>query len=265
MIDYGEILINGKCNLNCFYCLGCEMDNDVYKPYNMHFSEWKNFKEWVNSLEGTPKIYISSTNSEPLLYPYLSELIEYLQYNGFKVGIRTNASLPKMDIVSQCDEEISVSLQSLEPITFQKITGKPLTFDILDNINKIELKDSATLRVSIVVNRFNEFEIFSILNELKSIEKISYVQLRKVYKFIATDDFHDDLNAYLRISSYIKHVYQKIGNFKESEIFNVHGLHVSLWNDVFSSHSIKSSNYWTDGKMTLNNLLVPGYKDAKGD
>lgn len=262
-MDYGEILFTGKCNFKCFYCLGHEMDEDVYdtSTNKVHFKDWKNFDLWLSSLKGsgTPKIYLSSTNSEPLLYPYLGELIEYVQGYGFKVGIRTNG-FKKSDDISLCDDEISISLQSLNHNTFKKITGRTLNFDILENIRNIKLRADATLRISIVVNRYNENEILEILDVLKGIKTISYVQLRKVYKYNNTKDFDEDLLAYYRVKSAFR-AFEKIGNFKESEIFNYQGLHVSFWDNVFSKESIRSSNYWTDGRLTLNNLLVPGYKE----
>lgn len=257
--DYGEILFTGRCNLSCFYCLGREMEKDVYdtSANKVHFRDWKNFNLWLSSLKdsNTPKIYLSSTNSEPLLYPYLEELILFLKDKGFKVGIRTNG-FKDMAVCSLCNEEISVSLQSLNPDTFKKITGKNLTFDIIKNIRSI--KSPAPLRVSIVVNRYNEKEVIDMLEVLKNLN-ISYVQLRKVYKYNSTKDFDEDILAYYRVKSAFR-AFKKIGNFKESEIFDYSGLNVSFWDNVFSKESIRSSNYWTDGRCTLNNLLVPGYK-----
>ena len=121
------------------------------------------------------------------------------------------------------------------------------------------------MRVSIVVNRYNENEIFSILDTLKDIKTIKYVQLRKVYKYNANDDFKEDFDAYQRVRDSISSKYKKTGNFKESEIFDVNGLSVSMWDVVFCRESIQSSGYWTNGTMTFNNLLAPGYKGIDFD
>lgn len=158
-IDYGEIYFTGKCNLKCFFCIKDEMDEEVYDRTLDDFNDWKGFNDWIKFLKSNrvPKIYLSSTSTEPLLYRNLDKLILHLQNNGFRVGIRTNASIKNCsETLSLCDEEISVSLQSLNPETFKKITKRNLNFDIIETLKNIKLKDNANMRVSIVVNRYNE-------------------------------------------------------------------------------------------------------------
>ena len=257
-IDYGEILFVGKCNFQCFYCLGHEMeDSTKVNTLNNHFDNWPNFSEWLADLKSNhvKTIYLSSTNSEPLLYAYLSELIDFLQEgHGFKVGIRTNASLDT-SVCSKCKEEISLSLQSLNPATFAKITNVPLTFDFLDNLRKI---NNDNIRVSIVINRYNYSEIVDILKSLRKFN-LRYVQLRQCYKYYETD-IQPDVDAFKYVLNQLQ-IYPVKGNFNESRIYDVDGLSVSIWETVFKKSSISSSSYWTNGVVTNNNLLVEGYKD----
>ena len=255
-VDYGEILFVGKCNFSCFYCLGHEMhESTMCNTLNTHFQEWPNFDKWLDSLKANnvKTIYLSSTNSEPLLYMYLSELIDFLQDIGFNVGIRTNASLDTT-ICNKCKEEISLSLQSLNPVTFEKITGVKLTFDFIENLKKI-IKDN--VRVSIVVNRYNKNEIFDMINKLKDFN-IRYVQLRQCYKYYETD-IQPDIDAFNEVKNKLNSFPIK-GHFNESVIYDVNGLSVSIWETIFKKESISSSNYWTNGIVTDNNLLVEGYE-----
>lgn len=258
-IDYGEILFVGQCNLKCFYCLGHEMHASTKcNTLNTYFKDWPHFDEWINKLleNNVQKIYLSSTNSEPLLYSYLSDLIDYLQDLGFKVGIRTNASLDT-SVCSKCKEEVSLSLQSLNPETFKKIAEVPLTFDFLENLRKI---DTDNIRVTIVVNRYNYLEIFDMLNKLKDFN-LRYVQLRQCYKYYDVD-ITPDIDAFKYVINLLKR-YPIKGNFNESIIYDVNGLSVSVWETVFKKESISSSNYWTNGVITDNNLLVEGYEDGR--
>ena len=258
-IDYGEILFVGQCNLKCFYCLGHEMHASTKcNTLNTYFKDWPHFDEWINKLleNNVQKIYLSSTNSEPLLYSYLSDLIDYLQDLGFKVGIRTNASLDT-SVCSKCKEEVSLSLQSLNPETFKKITEVPLNFDFLENLRKI---DNDNIRVTIVVNRYNYLEIFDMLNKLKNFN-LRYVQLRQCYKYYDVD-ITPDIDAFKYVINLLKR-YPIKGNFNESIIYDVNGLSVSVWETVFKKESISSSNYWTNGVITDNNLLVEGYEDGR--
>lgn len=258
-IDYGEILFVGQCNLKCFYCLGHEMHvSTKCNTLNTYFKDWLHFDEWINKLleNNVQKMYLSSTNSEPLLYSYLSDLIDYLQDLGFKVGIRTNASLDT-SVCSKCKEEVSLSLQSLNPETFKKITEVPLNFDFLENLRKI---DNDNIRVTIVVNRYNYLEIFDMLNKLKDFN-LRYVQLRQCYKYYDVD-ITPDIDAFKYVINLLKR-YPIKGNFNESIIYDVNGLSVSVWETVFKKESISSSNYWTNGVITDNNLLVEGYEDGR--
>lgn len=259
-IDYGEILFVGQCNFKCFYCLGHEMhESTKYNTLDTHFQEWPNFGKWLYRLRnnGVRTIYLSSTNCEPLLYTYLSELIDFLQDVGFNVGIRTNASKDLL-VCDKCKEEISLSLQSFNSDTFEKITGVPLTFDFLKNLNQLT---NPNVRVSIVVNRYNKNEIFSMLHQL-SRYNLRYVQLRQCYKYYDNADVQPDIDAFNDVLSKISSFPIK-GQFKESVIYDVDGLDVSIWKTVFAKESISSSNYWTNGVITENNLLVEGYENDR--
>lgn len=259
-IDYGEILFVGTCNLQCFYCLGHEMhDSTKENTLNTHFLEWPNFKKWLDELHqyGTKTIYLSSTNSEPMLYIYISELIDYLQNDGFNVGIRTNASIDRPEIYDKCKEEVSLSLQSLYSTTFYKITNVSLNFDFLKTLSHIK---NDKLRVTIVVNRYNYLEVFEMLEKLKEFN-LKYVQLRQCYKYYETD-IEPDIFAFNYIMDQLKK-YPVKGNFNESIIYDYKGLPVSVWETVFKKSSISSSNYWTNGVITHNNLLVEGYENDR--
>lgn len=258
--DYGEILFTGTCNFRCFYCLGHEMSDSakIDNSAHEHFSKWKNFKEYLDRLQSNnvKTIYLSSTNSEPMLYPYLGQLIDYLQkLYGFNVGIRTNGSIDT-EICNELNEEISLSLQSLNKDTFKKITGVDMNFDFLENLGKIKSKN---LRVTIAVNRYNYKEIFDMIEVLRNYKNIKYVQLRKCYKYYNTD-IKPDIDAFEYVMQELRKFSVK-GNYKESIIYDVHGLSVSVWETVFKSESLQTFNYWTNGVMTSNNLLVEGYKD----
>lgn len=258
-IDYGEILFVGKCNFQCFYCLGHEMhESTKNNALSTHFSLWPNFGKWLVDLHmnNVKTVYLSSTNSEPLLYVYLSELIDFLQDDGFNVGIRTNGSLDTT-VCSKCKAEVSLSLQSLNYDTFEKITNVMLSFDFLENLRKIQ---SNNLRVSIVVNRYNYTEIFDMLDKLKDFN-LRYVQLRQCYKYYETN-IQPDIDAFRNVVDKLKS-YPIKGNFNESVIYDVNSLAVSVWETVFKKSSISSSNYWTNGLITNNNLLVEGYEDER--
>lgn len=266
-MKYGEIYFLGKCNAKCYYCLSKEMSNlkkDDENQMVTHFKEWENFDEYVDLLKenDVKKIYLSSVTTEPMMYKYLDELVDYLRTNGFKVGIRTNGYFAndKMDTLLKLDEEISFSINSFNEDINYEICGLSNIPDWDRIFNEFD-RNGKKCRVSIVVNRYNEKEIPDALEKLSKYKCIDYVQLRRVYKYegVADEDIYYD-----RVVDDVKANGEKCGNFFESEIYNYKGVKVSLWSDVFKKESVSSINYFTNGLVSDHNLLVPAYENKEG-
>ena len=102
------------------------------------------------------------------------------------------------------------------------------------------------------------------LDFIKNYKCVSYVQLRKVYKY--NDENNEELDniAYENVSNWLKNNAKLTGNYFESEIYDYDGLSVSLWLDVFNKSSIQSFNYFTIGDISSHNLLIPAYEDKEG-
>ena len=266
-IDYGEILFIGKCNCNCYYCLSNEMHKlkqNALKHSSSHFLDWKNFYTFLDKLKSNnvKKIYLSSTITDPLLYSYIDELIEFLHLNGFTVGIRTNGymAIDKMNTVLKLDDEISFSINSLSTDINYNICNVKNIPD-WDTIFSLFSKYNKKCRVSIVVNHFNYKEVNSILKKLSQYDAIDYIQLRKIYKYNDCNINIDDENAFKCTKQYILNVGKYIGNFYESKIFKIYNKKVSLWEDVFQKESVKTYNYFTDGVLSDDNLLIRIYEE----
>ena len=268
--DYGEILFIGKCNYKCYYCLYNEMEKmqKNTQTYNeKHFSEWSKFDDFLNrlKLDNCKKIYLSSTSCEPLLYKYIDELIDYLITEGFEVGIRTNGTLitNKYELFKKLDEEISISLNSLNFDTNKLITGSALIPDwkmIFDYFNKNKIMT----RISIVIVKENYQEIEEILEFLSKQKCISYVQIRKRYNYYNKQDYTLD-EPFNYVKNFIEKNSKKVSNYFESPIYKYKDLTVSLWFDVFKKESLNTLNYFIDGILTENNLLVEAYEEDNNE
>ena len=289
---YAEVLILGPCSCKCFYCLGKEMpkaskESQLYTD----FKDWKNFDEFIIKARSLniKKVYVSSVNSDPLLYKHIYDLIVYLKKFFEYVGIRCNAANldPKTHIyraLDECTEEISISLNSCNEALSQKIAGEhaKTEFFLLQfymereqriNANLKEKYPERRFRVSIVVNRYNVPQIESMLDYLAHIPLVSYVQLRRVYKYADNDkEFLKDQQAFDILKEYIETVYTKVDEYKGSPIYEYESsdfsddegllkVRFSLWEDVFPEDEIRSFNYYTSGLISSNRLLVPGFEE----
>lgn len=267
-IDYGEILFVGKCNYQCYYCLSNEMEKlgrDSEQYEQLHFSLWPKFSTFLDVLRKRDcnTIFLSSTNSEPLLYPYIEELVPYLKSEGFTVGIRTNGTMAKqhLKLFNEFDNEISISLNSLNPKTNEAITKSGVLADF-DFLLTYFAKQGIQTRITIVIVEENYREVQSILDLLSGYKSVSYVQLRKRYKYYEktdTDVYYESVKKWIQTNC----IYA--GNFHESAIYQYKNLKVSLWLDVFRKESIRSLNYFNNGILTENNLLVEAYEEDEHD
>ena len=266
MEKYGEILMVCECNQNCYYCLGKQMNklqNVLNTSSQLHFSLWKNFDSYIAMLRSNKinLIYISSTIGEPLIYTHIDELFEYLSHLGFTIGLRTNGLLVNehFDSIVKLNGEISVSINSLNKSSNYAICKSNKLFDYKQVLPKF-ISNNKKIRLAIVVNSFNKLEIFNMIRLLAEYkEAIQYIQLRRIYNYYETVN-NEDTDAFDYIMSMINK-YTKIGSYYESDIYDVFGLSVSIWQDIFDKESIQSFNYFTDGVYTNDTLLVRGYEE----
>ena len=268
---YGEILFLGKCNYNCYYCLKQEMNKLKEKKenhLNVHFLKWKNFEKYIEELHknNVEKIYLSSTCTDPLLYWYLDELVDYLKMENFKVGLRSNGciAIEKYSIIKKFNESISFSINSFNKNTNRVITGSDLIPNYDDLLNNLE-KDKKKCRISIVINKYNYKEIPDIIDKLsKYSNSITYIQLRKIYKYYNKIE-QEEINSF----EYIKNWLLKETKFKkmyyESKVYDYKGIEISLWENVFDIKNIQSINYFTNGLISKNNLLIPIYEEDNNE
>lgn len=195
--DYSFANINllGKCNADCFFCLGKDIPELLTKHNQLttHFSEWKNFEVFLNHCRENyiRKLYVTGQNTDSLQYKYLSELVDYLQPE-FSIGLRTNGylSLPKMKVIKKCNDEIGFSINSLDHKTNELIMGRK---DLVPW--EAIFPDVKNCRVSIVINRHNYREFFDIIDLCSRFPSVKYVQARR----ISTDTRFEEMKEHIEI------------------------------------------------------------------
>ncbi|MCR4880790.1 MAG: radical SAM protein [bacterium] len=272
--SFADINMLGKCNLNCFFCVGKELEKiarqkgkNINLDSNMgkHFSQWQNFEEFlaITKKQNIKKLYLTGSNTDPSTYKYLHELIEYLKESGFVVGIRTNGyfDLTKQsEILKSLNGTVSYSLQSLNPETNKKITGVAKIPD-WDNIIP---NSGDNVRATIVVNRYNVGEIYDMIKYLSKFDNIKYIQLRSIYA--ETADFKlkyaKDIQAFKNLSEDITKKFEYVKSFKNCPIYRINGKEVVLWD--LGTNTINANNYYTDGSFHQNYYVVAGYTSNLG-
>jgi molybdenum cofactor biosynthesis enzyme MoaA len=257
--DFANINLLGKCNANCYFCLGKDIEQQLKNKnqLNVHFSEWNNFETFLAKCKShnIKKLYITGQTADGLQYKYLDEVVDYLQTQDFIVGVRTNGylALQKIDTIKKMKGGIGYSIHTLNKETNRKIMGR----DLIPNWNEIIPQSGANIRVSIVVNRFNLSEIMSIIEFLSKFDNIRYIQMRRISTDTRMDEFESDIKLYEELYQDISSKYKQIGEFYKAQQFSIFNKEVIFWRTVETS--INSINYFTDGVFSEEYFIVEGY------
>lgn len=151
-INYLRVSVTDHCNLNCVYC---SLDSTPHLPRSeiLSYEEIRYVVEIAASL-GINKVRL--TGGEPLVRPNLSKLVRLLsQVAGIDdISLTTNGIL-----LSKCAAElkeaglkrVNVSLDTLKPDRFKRITGSDKLGEVLSGIEAAHRAGLDPVKINMVV------------------------------------------------------------------------------------------------------------------
>ena len=227
--DYLRLAVNEKCNLRCIYCMPEEGVKLLNEDQYLSKLEIKRIISLFTQM-GISKIRF--TGGEPLLREDISELIRYAK-NECKikqVHLTTNGILLNkyLDQFSRAGlSGINISLDSLRPERFKKITRRDKLQQVLDNIILVQDSVIPSLKINVVFMRgFNDDELLDFVEFTKTnhltvrfIELMPFDahQIWKTGKFYRSEDILNDLKHK------VKDLHPITGSNTEHYIFQVDG------------------------------------------
>ena len=227
--DYLRLAVNEKCNLRCIYCMPEEGVKLLNEDQYLSKLEIKRIISLFMQM-GISKIRF--TGGEPLLREDISELIRYAK-NECKikqVHLTTNGILLNkyLDQFSRAGlSGINISLDSLRPERFKKITRRDKLQQVLDNIILVQDSVIPSLKINVVFMRgFNDDELLDFVEFTKTnhltvrfIELMPFDahQIWKTGKFYRSEDILNDLKHK------VKDLHPITGSNTEHYIFQVDG------------------------------------------
>lgn len=256
---FANINLLGKCNANCFFCLGKDISNELNgkNQLEVHFSEWINFEKFLLQckIESIEKLYLTGQTADGLQYKYLDEIIDYLQNNGFTVGVRTNGylALEKMDSIKKMKGEIGYSIHTLNPDKNRIIMGK----SYLPKWDEIIPQSGNNVRISIVLNRYNVNEFDPIVKYISQFDNVKYIQVRRISTDKRIITLQKDIDVYEEFYSYFSSRNKQTGSIYLAQQYKLYGKEVNFWRTV--ELSCNSLNYFTDGTYSNEYFIVEGY------
>jgi radical SAM protein with 4Fe4S-binding SPASM domain len=150
-----------KCNFNCIHCYSSSGSKVSGKELNI-----KQVKSFIDELSAKGAEFLSIGGGEPLLYPYLIEVVKYAVNKSVSVEISTNASLVTDKIIVQLKKAglkfIQVSLDGACEKTYAQIRRGGKFSTTVKNIKK--LSEYFTVSTCMVVNKLNYREIEEVID-----------------------------------------------------------------------------------------------------
>lgn len=155
---YLRLSVTDKCNFRCQYCLPNGYQKPANQPAELSRGEISRLVRGFTSL-GVSKIRI--TGGEPSLRRDLPDILADLASNGLvkQIAISTNGYRLERDILSWVDaglNAVNVSVDSLEPATFARLTGSDTLPAVLRGIEKAIDIAGLTVKINAVLHQHTD-------------------------------------------------------------------------------------------------------------
>lgn len=157
------IEITNSCNMRCKHCMNWSAQNS-----NEGFEKEKILKLIKELHENnTEEIYISG--GEPLLYPYIDDVILYANSLGIKVTLATNALeiSNHLETIKKGVQLVSISLDGIGE-THDKFRGVTGAFDNCIKMFKLLKENNVKTRISAMIWKENIEELEEMISLAKS-------------------------------------------------------------------------------------------------
>ena len=154
-IDYLRISVTDRCNLRCVYCMPSE--GVVWKPHDevLSFEEIERFAA-IAATEGISKIRL--TGGEPLVRKGIVDHVRrLLDVTGIEtIALTTNGTLLSRyasDLASAGLKRVNISLDTLDPDVYTRVTRTGRLADVLDGLEAAFEVGMDPVKLNVVVVR----------------------------------------------------------------------------------------------------------------
>lgn len=177
VIENVDWQITARCNRNCPYCFG---------PLNIDEISLINMYKIIDKLAKNGTKQLGITGGEPLVYPFISEIINYSVELGIKIYLSTNCDYyyKYSDLIKEKVSILGIPIDGANDEMHNLHRGEQSFKAIIETANDIYNSDCKTkIKFGTVVTRFN-------FNQLLDIEKLiskyaSKVIFWKLYELVS--------------------------------------------------------------------------------
>jgi cyclic pyranopterin phosphate synthase len=156
-----RISVTDRCNFRCFYCRSADPEN--YQAHDQTLS-WAEFERLGRVFHGLGIRKVRVTGGEPLVREGVENFIAGLAKTGFEdLSMTTNGHL----LSQRCEKllaaglkRINISLDSLDPVKFERITRTKTFASVMAGIETAQSSRLGPVKVNAVLVRgFNADEV----------------------------------------------------------------------------------------------------------
>jgi GTP 3',8-cyclase len=185
-----RISLTPQCNLSCIYC---HREGEKAPEGPLSTTE---IAEVLRVAAGFGIRSVKFTGGEPILRPDLLKIIQSVPA-GMESSITTNGTLLAglaADLKQAGLRRVNVSIDSLDPVTYKKITGTDRLSDVLEGIEAALATSLTPVKLNMVVLKgINDHEIDDFLGYVRGNRDL-VLQLIELMNFNDCDH-HGDLNG----------------------------------------------------------------------
>lgn len=231
--DFANILLSGRCNLNCPCCIGHSLKQQSM-PDNLNLFPLKGLDDFIDAIRhhGVTQVSLTGTNTEPQLYRFEVELLGYLRekISGVQVSLHTNGTLVLQKIgLFNLYDRATLSLPSFDPETYRTMTGSARVPDL----EEIMRQSKIPLKISTLITEHNSAQVPFITSRCRSLG-IRRMVLRKLYGETRPWDPFPHL--------------QPVRYFGKNPVYDIDGMEITVWD--FSRSELRCLNLFSDGSIS---------------
>lgn len=153
-----RLSITDNCNLSCIYC------QPKHLLTHISFMDIETIEHIFKVCKELQINKLKITGGEPLLHPNINEILKLSQQYFIETSITTNGILLTEDLLKYNINHYNISLDSLNCIKYQQITGLDYLNIVINNI-KMLINNNQKVKINVVLMKnINEVEINDFIN-----------------------------------------------------------------------------------------------------
>ncbi len=169
-----RVALTQRCNLSCFYCHHEGEEKKLERELDL-----KEVQEIVKTASDLGMYKIKFSGGEPLLHPDIEDIIGFSSRYMEDVSLTTNGVFLRSEAKRLKEaglDRVNVSLDTVDPETYQKITGTRNLAEVKEGIKKAVEVGLFPVKVNMLLMKgLNQKEVWDMVDWVSEVEAILQV------------------------------------------------------------------------------------------